>query len=72
MLLYHGSNVAVPEPRIIMDGLNLFLGSETHRMLTDASLKMWYFSPVATYDMWENEIVTGDPRNSLYIRGDEI
>ena len=55
-----------------MDGLKLFLGSETHSMLTDASLKMWYFSPVSIYDIWENEIATGDPRNSLYIRGDEI
>ena len=55
-----------------MEGLKLFLGSETHEMLTDASLKMWYFSPVAIYDMWENEAATGDPRNSLYICGDEI
>ena len=56
----------------VMDGLKLFLGSETHKMLTDASLKMWYFSPVAIYDMWENEVATGNPRNSFYIRGDEI
>lgn len=27
---------------------------------------------LAIFDMWENEIETGDPRNSLYLRGDEI
>ena len=63
-----GENRGISE----MDGLRLFLGSETHRMLTDERLVMWQFSPLAIYDMWENEIATGDPRNSLYIRGDEI
>lgn len=55
-----------------MDGLRLFLNSETHRMLEDDELKMWHFSSLALFDMWENEIATGDPRNSLYLRGDEI
>ena len=55
-----------------MDALQLFLDSETHRMLSDDDLKMWYFSPLAIFDMWENEEATGDPRNSLYLRGDEI
>ena len=56
----------------LMDGLRLFLNSETHEMLVDDSLKLWYFSPLVLYDMWENEIATGDPRNSLYLRSDEI
>ena len=56
----------------LMDGLRLFLNSETHEMLVDDILKLWYFSPLVLYDMWENEIATGDPRNSLYLRGDEI
>ena len=55
-----------------MDGLRLFLDSETHRMLADDKLKLWYFSPLVIFDMWENEIATGDPRNSLYLRSDEI
>lgn len=55
-----------------MDGFRLFLDSETHRMLEEDELKMWYFSPLAIFDMWENEVATGDPRNSLYLRGDEI
>lgn len=56
----------------LMDGLRLFLNSEMHEMLVDDSLKLWYFSPLVLYDMWENEIATGDPRNSLYLRSDEI
>lgn len=55
-----------------MDGFRLFLNSEIHRMLENNELKMWYFSPSAIFDMWENEVATGDPRNSLYLRGDEI
>ena len=55
-----------------MDGFRLFASSEIHRMLEDDNLRMWYFSPLAIFDMWENEIATGDPRNSLYLRGDEI
>ena len=50
-----------------LDGLRLFLDSETHRMLEVDDLKMWYFSPLALFDMWETEIATGDPRNSVYL-----
>ena len=55
-----------------MDALRLFLASETHAMLVDDALKLWHFSPLAVYDMWETEEATGDPRNSSYLRGDEI
>jgi hypothetical protein len=54
-----------------MDGLRLFLSSETHHMLEDDDLKMWHFSPLALFDMWETEIATGDPRDSVYLKGDE-
>ena len=54
-----------------LDGLRLFLSSETYEMLCDDTLDMWEFSPLAIYDMWENEIRTGDPRNSLYLRSDD-
>ena len=56
----------------LMEGLRIFLKSETHKMLLDNELRMWYFSPLAIFDMWENEEATGDPGNSLYLRGDEI
>ena len=55
-----------------MDALKLFLESETHKMVLDDEMKVWHFAPLAIYDMWENEEATGDPRNSVYIRGDEI
>lgn len=55
-----------------LEALRLFLPSETRLMLLDDDLKMWHFSPLAIFDMWENEQATGDPRNSLYLRGDEI
>lgn len=55
-----------------MDALRIFFASKTHEMLEDNEMKLWYFSPLAVYDMWENEEATGDPGNSLYLRGDEI
>ena len=46
-----------------------FLTSETHAMLEDAELSIWDSSELAIFDMWEVEQVTGDPRNSVYLRG---
>ena len=53
-----------------MDAARAFLTSETHGMLEDAELAMWEFSERAVFDMWEVERVTGDPRNSVYIRSE--
>lgn len=50
--------------------LRKFLASETYRMLRDPKLAMWDFSPLGIFDMWECEQITGNPRNSLYIRRD--
>ena len=47
-----------------------FLFSETYRMLTDPELEMLEFSHLGIFDMWESEQITGDPRNSLYLRRD--
>ncbi|MBR7121545.1 MAG: hypothetical protein IKC94_04810 [Lentisphaeria bacterium] len=52
------------------EALRKFLSSETYRMLRDPRLAMWEFSPLGVFDMWESEQITGDPRNSLYIRRD--
>ena len=49
-----------------------FLYSEAYEMLSDFELKMWEFSPLAILDMWENEKITGNPRNSVYIRGNSV
>ena len=51
-----------------MDALREFLKSETRAMLENPELEMWEFGPPALFDMWEAEKVTGDPRNSAYIR----
>ncbi len=53
-----------------MNALRRFLFSETYQMLRDPELEMWDFGPIGIFDMWESEQVTGDPRNSLYIRRD--
>ena len=55
-----------------MEALETFINSEIYQMIADPELDMWEFAPLAIFDMWEHEIVTGDPRNSFYIRGDEI
>lgn len=51
--------------------LRKFLNSETYDMLATPDLAMWQFGPPAIFDMWESEKITGDPRNSIYLRGDE-
>ncbi len=50
--------------------LRKFLFSKTYGMLKNPELEMWDFSPVGIFDMWENEQISGDPRNSVYIRGE--
>jgi len=51
-----------------MKAIRAFLESETYRMLIDPELEICTLSPVAVFDMWECERVTGDPRSSQYIR----
>lgn len=55
-----------------MEAMRKFLYSEAYEMLSDFELKMWEFSPLAILDMWENEKITGNPRNSVYIRGNSV
>lgn len=53
-----------------MDAAREFLLSETHKMLEDADMAMWEFSARAIFDMWEAEKITGNPRNSVHLRGE--
>lgn len=53
-----------------MPALRKFLFSQTYRMLSNPRLEMWDFSPLGIFDMWEAEQITGDARNSLYLRRD--
>ena len=54
-----------------MDTLAAYLDSETYAMFNDPELEMLDIPPAGIFDMWENERVTGDPRNSLYIGWDD-
>lgn len=52
------------------EAIRKFLESEAYRMLIDPEMELYKMSPYIVFDMWESEQVTGDPRNSQYIRGD--
>ena len=54
----------------IMDAYRKFLFSKTYQMISNPELEMWEFSFVGIFDIWEVELVTGEPRNSLYLRRD--
>ena len=45
-----------------------FLKSKTHDMLENEEMFMVEFGCPAIFEIWEAEQITGDPRNSAYIR----
>ena len=49
-----------------MEALRKFIFSSTHRVLEDIDNGLYSFGCHGIFDIWECEIVTGDPRNSLY------
>ncbi len=51
-----------------MTALKAFVDSKTHEMLEDEDCGMTDFGAGAVFEIWECEKVTGDPRNSVYIR----
>lgn len=53
-----------------MEAVKQFLTSETHKMLEDPECGLMAFPDRALFDMWEVEQITGDPRNSSYIRAE--
>lgn len=53
-----------------MDAFKTFVGSKTHEMLENEEYGMTDFGAEALFEIWECEKVTGDPRNSIYIRGE--
>lgn len=52
------------------DALKKFVTSETHKMMEDPECGMSEFGAPAILEIWEAEQITGDPRNSVYIRED--
>lgn len=53
-----------------MEALRVFVTSKTHEMLENEDCGMTAFGAGAIFDIWEAERVTGNPRNSVYIRGE--
>lgn len=50
------------------EAVRSFIESKTYQMLLDKESQVYTMSPHILFDMWESEKVTGDPRNSQYIR----
>jgi hypothetical protein len=53
-----------------MDSLKAFASSKTHEMLENIDYGMTDFGAKALFEIWECEKVTGDPKNSIYIKGE--
>ena len=53
-----------------MDATKKFILSKTHALLEDFDNGLLNLPDYAVFDMWEAEQVTGDPRQSLYIRSE--
>lgn len=53
-----------------MDALHEFICSQTHAMLEDEEHGLISYGAGAIFDMWEVEKITGNPCNSIYIRGE--
>lgn len=53
-----------------LEALKKFVDSKTHALLEDMENGLSSFGSHGIFDIWECEMVTGDPRNSIYIRGE--
>ena len=53
-----------------MEAARRFLTSETHALLEDPQYGVLSMPTHAVFDMWEAEQVTGNPRNSIYVRAE--
>lgn len=53
-----------------MQGYKMLVNSKTYKMLEDLNYSMWDFGAPAIFEIWECERITGEPKNSVYIRCD--
>ena len=53
-----------------MEALKQFVMSKTHEMLESEDFGMTDFGAGAIFEIWECEKITGEPKNSVYIRGE--
>lgn len=54
----------------LMDALREFVFSKTHEMLEDEDCGLTMYGAGAILEIWEAEKITGNPCNSIYIRGE--
>lgn len=54
----------------LIDAFRAFVESDTYDLLSDRENGLSAFGAAGVFDLWEAEKVTGDPRNSIYIRGE--
>ena len=54
------------------EALRLFINSQTYQLLSDETTKLFRESPLVIFDLFKTEQKTGDPRNSTYIKNDEL
>lgn len=52
-----------------LEALRSFVCSKTHEMLENEDCGMTEFGAQAIFEIWECEKITGDPKNSVYVRG---
>ncbi len=45
-----------------------FLNSKTYKLIEDKNCAMYEFGSPAIFDILENELITGVPQNSVYLR----
>lgn len=53
-----------------MNALREFVSSQTHGMLEDEEFGLTSYGAGAILEIWEAEKITGNPCNSIYIRGE--
>lgn len=53
-----------------MEALRQFVSSKTHEMLENEENGLTSYGAGAIFELWEAERITGDPCNSIYIRGE--
>ena len=53
-----------------LEAVKQFVFSKTHELLENTDCGMTSFGAGDVLEIWEAEKITGDPRNSVYIRED--
>lgn len=53
------------------EAMRRFICSVTHEMMENEDMAMYEFPERAIFEIWETEMVTGDPRNSFWLRSEQ-